>query len=722
KYKAPTDEDVIRPEGIQELCNDLGVSPMDPVTLVLSWHCRAEQMGIFTREEFAGGMQRLGCDDVAKLRAKLEELRAQLLDRVVCKDVYAFTFQFALDQGQRCLPAEMCVEFWKLLLRAHFPLLDIWIGFVEEKVKNAISKDTWMMLYDLATQVKPDLSDYDENGAWPVLIDEFVEHVRLDRNRNRTMFGAPSAPAGGLFGAPAASGGGLFGAPAAPAAGGLFGAPAAAPAGGLFGAPAATGGGLFGAPAAATGGGLFGAPAAPAAGGLFGAPAAAPAGGLFGAPAAPAAGGLFGAPAAPAGGLFGAPAAAPAGGLFGAPAAPAGGLFGAPAAAPAGGLFGAPAAPAAGGLFGAPAAAGGGLFGAPAAAGGGLSGAPAGPAAGLGGADAQFLCMELSKRMGDLYPILQRAGGDRQAAAIAAHASQAAGGSTQAAGFVAYTYSFSANPQVLAQGNAPQFNPAQHIDMGKWVQAMQNNPDPQSCYPEPLVGLPALEARLQAQQRGVEECSGALEELRKGFGNLKDHLQAQSRSRLEECRQRQQRLQRQLLQVIIALERRALGSGAARRSPQAEAQLEARLARIEEVCCAPGGARARLEELWVQVQQLLQQGPPPGGPSRLPQLASSSTSASSSSGAGALSPAMLPGGNGLLSAVGSEPLLGAPAAAPAVGSDEAAEQALRLTAKQGELLEQLAEELARRKRDVAQFEGALARFAAQGVTSNGWVI
>ncbi|CAE8610545.1 unnamed protein product [Polarella glacialis] len=98
---------------------------MDPVTLVLSWHCRAEQMGIFTREE------------------------AQLLDRVVCKDVYAFTFQ-----------------------------LDIWIGFVEEKVKNAISKDTWMMLYDLATQVKPDLSDYDENGAWPVLIDEFVEHVR----------------------------------------------------------------------------------------------------------------------------------------------------------------------------------------------------------------------------------------------------------------------------------------------------------------------------------------------------------------------------------------------------------------------------------------------------------------------------------------------------------------------------------------------------------------
>lgn len=177
KYKAP-DDDTIRSEGIQELCTDLGISALDPVTLVLSFFCRAEQMGVFTREEFVGGMQRLGCDDILKLRAKLDELRAMLADRTTCKDIYAFTFQFALDQGQRCLPVEMCIEFWKLLLRGHFPLLDAWISFVEQRVKNAISKDTWMMLYDLATQVKPDLSDYDMNGAWPVLLDEFVEQVR----------------------------------------------------------------------------------------------------------------------------------------------------------------------------------------------------------------------------------------------------------------------------------------------------------------------------------------------------------------------------------------------------------------------------------------------------------------------------------------------------------------------------------------------------------------
>lgn len=183
KYK-DAEEDAVRESGIQELCGDLGVDPLDPVTLVLSYHCCARQMGVFTREEFTGGMQRLGCDDIQKLRAKLDDLRVALQDRNACKEVYAFTFGFALDTGMRCLPVEVCVELWKLLLRGHFGLLDTWITFVEQKVKNAISKDTWMMLYDLATQVRPDLSDYDVNGAWPVVIDEFVEFARSNATKS----------------------------------------------------------------------------------------------------------------------------------------------------------------------------------------------------------------------------------------------------------------------------------------------------------------------------------------------------------------------------------------------------------------------------------------------------------------------------------------------------------------------------------------------------------
>ena len=32
------------PSALQELCTDLGISTLDPVTLVLAWHCRAQQL------------------------------------------------------------------------------------------------------------------------------------------------------------------------------------------------------------------------------------------------------------------------------------------------------------------------------------------------------------------------------------------------------------------------------------------------------------------------------------------------------------------------------------------------------------------------------------------------------------------------------------------------------------------------------------------------------
>eukprot|EP00933_Yihiella_yeosuensis_P027414 TRINITY_DN21314_c0_g2_i1.p1 TRINITY_DN21314_c0_g2~~TRINITY_DN21314_c0_g2_i1.p1 ORF type:complete len:376 (-),score=127.77 TRINITY_DN21314_c0_g2_i1:215-1342(-) len=365
-----------------------------------------------------------------------------------------------------------------------------------------------------------------------------------------------------------------------------------------------------------------------------------------------------------------------------------------------------------GGLFGSapPAAgAGGGLFGSAAATtgigGGGLGGANP-------QAEAQLLCMELQKRMEDIFPILQRAGGDRQAAAQAAVAGAARAGELQQS-FVGYTYSFCGNPQQLVQSNAAGFQIQQHIDPAKWMQAMQNNPDPQSCYPEAMVGLSALEQRLQSQQKAVEETTAALEELRGGFSNLKDHLQAQSQQKLEECRQRQQRLQRQLLQVVIALERRALSAGAACRNPAAEVELEARLARLEEACSSAGGARARLEELWAQLRQLLQQGPPPGGPAQLPQLLSTASSSSTSGAQGSTAVVQASGADRFTLTTG--------ATGPSSDSGgDAAEQALRVTARQGELLEALADELARRRRDVTQFEGALARFSAQGPPPNGF--
>jgi len=176
-YKA-TAKNIIDQDGIASLFHDIGLDPTDPVALVIAFHCDAKEMGVFTKEEFFRGMESIGVDSVQSLGDSVAKLRAQLSERDSIKDIYSYTFTFSLDRGQKNLSIEDSVAYWEILLKGHFALLDEWIIFVRERCRNTISKDTWMMVLDLALSCKPDLSDYDFEGAWPVLIDDFVEWYR----------------------------------------------------------------------------------------------------------------------------------------------------------------------------------------------------------------------------------------------------------------------------------------------------------------------------------------------------------------------------------------------------------------------------------------------------------------------------------------------------------------------------------------------------------------
>ncbi|KAK8460901.1 hypothetical protein SEVIR_2G413100v4 [Setaria viridis] len=72
---------------------------------------------------------------------------------------------------------QRAVAAWKIVLNGRFRLLDRWCNFVEKYQRHNISEDTWQQLLAFSRCVNEDLEGYDPRGAWPVLIDDFVEQM-----------------------------------------------------------------------------------------------------------------------------------------------------------------------------------------------------------------------------------------------------------------------------------------------------------------------------------------------------------------------------------------------------------------------------------------------------------------------------------------------------------------------------------------------------------------
>lgn len=156
---------------------------------------KCPEMGTMSREGFVEGWSTLGCDTVDKQKKFLAERTRTLgapANREVLKNVYKYSFELGItSQGQRLVPKDDLVEFWRLLLSP--PGLDwrtknnnwiaLWLEFVESTSTKAFNRDVWTQTLRFAEASLADesLAWWNEEASWPALIDEFVEWIREKR-------------------------------------------------------------------------------------------------------------------------------------------------------------------------------------------------------------------------------------------------------------------------------------------------------------------------------------------------------------------------------------------------------------------------------------------------------------------------------------------------------------------------------------------------------------
>ena len=170
--------------------------------------------GQISLSEFETGMQRLGCESVESLAPVTPSLDPGFLERAEFREFYKFVFQVrararargrALVRSRRALSLRRALSM--RLSRAQFnregthrtiekdviaALLPLAIGdrsqhlapfveFLEQCSTTRITLDQWSSFADFSEKVGPPESGfegYEEDGAWPLLLDEYVEYSK----------------------------------------------------------------------------------------------------------------------------------------------------------------------------------------------------------------------------------------------------------------------------------------------------------------------------------------------------------------------------------------------------------------------------------------------------------------------------------------------------------------------------------------------------------------
>jgi len=180
-------------DGIESLSAQVGItdSGADVRALVLVWKLGSQTVeplkpGCIKRAEFAQAMTALRLESIAGIAKLLPSLDTGFMEQKEYRDFFRFVHKFSREDGtqKKFLEKSFVVELLPIVIDAsRAPHLSQFLSYLNTLPDNTtISADQWDSFLMFNSVVALDLKGYDEDsGAWPLLLDEYVDWRRSEK-------------------------------------------------------------------------------------------------------------------------------------------------------------------------------------------------------------------------------------------------------------------------------------------------------------------------------------------------------------------------------------------------------------------------------------------------------------------------------------------------------------------------------------------------------------
>lgn len=177
---------MVDPEGIETLCSHLEVPHTDVRILMLAWKMGCEKQGYITLDEWRSGLKTLRADSISKLKKAFPEMVQEVTRPSNFQDFYPFAFRYCLTEDKKkCIEIPVACELLNLVLSLQFrPQVDKLMDYLKyQNDYKVINMDQWMGFLRFCNEIIfPSLDNYDPDQAWPLILDNFVEWLRANKN------------------------------------------------------------------------------------------------------------------------------------------------------------------------------------------------------------------------------------------------------------------------------------------------------------------------------------------------------------------------------------------------------------------------------------------------------------------------------------------------------------------------------------------------------------